>query len=97
MVKKSIYLIMASLLVPVFCITSWAYWTDELKIRTDIPVVYDVSVEVEEAQDESSDKVQDDNLESEDYVIESDKAETKEREIEETKEEIETKVEAINE
>ena len=53
MVKKGIYLSLITLFILAFGITSWAYWRDELKVKTDIPLVYAVNVEVEEVESKS--------------------------------------------
>ena len=68
MAKKSIYLIMVILFAFAFGMTSWAYWEDELKVRTDIPVVYEVSIEVEEAESKVEELTDQNTLESEENV-----------------------------
>lgn len=101
MAKKSIYLIMVAVFVLAFCITSWAYWGDELKVKSTIPIVYEVDIEVEEVETETSESLQDNTLESEDDTIEDNTKETQESKIKETEEketeEKETEVEAVTE
>ena len=47
--KKRICLcIAASAMASIFCLTSWAYWKDELKVKANVAFVYDVQIEVKE-------------------------------------------------
>ena len=47
--KKRICLcIAASAMASIFCITSWAYWKDELKVKTNVAFIYGAQIEVKE-------------------------------------------------
>ena len=54
--KKRICLcIAASAMASIFCLTSWAYWKDELKVKANVAFIYDAQIEVKEVKsDESS-------------------------------------------
>ena len=56
MKKKTYIVTAATAFVLLFSITSWAYWKDELKVKSTIPVVYNVEVEIkEEAESKEND------------------------------------------
>ena len=71
--KKRICLcIAASAMASIFCLTSWAYWKDELKVKANVAFIYDAQIEVKEEvetkevkSDESS------TIKEEDTVIKS--------------------------
>ena len=46
MKKKTYIVTAATAFVLLFSITSWAYWKDELKVKSSIPVFYNVDVEI---------------------------------------------------
>lgn len=47
--KKRICLcIAASAMALIFCLTSWAYWKDELKVKANVAFVYEAQIEVKE-------------------------------------------------
>lgn len=47
--KKRIFLcIVASAMASIFCLTSWAYWKDELKVKANVAFIYDAQIEVKE-------------------------------------------------
>ena len=47
--KKRICLcIAASAMASIFCMTSWAYWKDELKVKANVAFIYDAQIEVKE-------------------------------------------------
>ena len=47
--KKRICLCIAALaMASIFCLTSWAYWKDELKVKANVAFVYDAQIEVKE-------------------------------------------------
>ena len=47
--KKRICLcIAASAMASIFCLTSWAYWKDELKVKANVAFIYDAQIEVKE-------------------------------------------------
>ena len=55
--KKRICLcIAASIIATMFCINAWAYWKDELKVKADVALVYDVEIEVKEEVETKEDK-----------------------------------------
>ena len=50
--KKRICLcIAASAMASIFCLTSWAYWKDELKVKANVAFIYDAQIEVKEKED----------------------------------------------
>lgn len=47
--KKRICLcIVASAMALIFCLTSWAYWKDELKVKANVAFAYEAQIEVKE-------------------------------------------------
>ena len=47
--KKRICLcIAASAMASIFCLTSWAYWKDELKVKANVAFIYDAQKEEKE-------------------------------------------------
>jgi len=58
--KKRICLcIAASIIATMFCVNAWAYWKDELKVKADVALVYDVEIEVKEEAVQKESKVDD--------------------------------------
>ncbi|MGP1412067.1 MAG: hypothetical protein ACTTKD_09565 [Peptoanaerobacter stomatis] len=51
MTKRRLLLIIIIFLV-LFNIKSWGYWSDELKIKFDAPVIYKVELEIVENKNE---------------------------------------------
>ena len=47
--KKRICLcIAAAAMALIFCLTSWAYWKDELKVKANVAFAYEAQIEVKE-------------------------------------------------
>ena len=71
--KKRICLcIAASAMASIFCLTSWAYWKDELKVKANVAFIYDAQIEEEiETKEVKSDESSTIKEEKEDTVKKS--------------------------
>ena len=73
--KKRICLcIAASAMALIFCLTSWAYWKDELKVKANVAFVYDAQIEVKEETVQKSEQRDNIKPDQRDLVIRPEKS-----------------------
>ena len=62
MKKRICLFIAASAMASIFCLTSWAYWKDELKVKANVAFVYDAQIEVKEETVQKESKADDGSI-----------------------------------
>ncbi|GMO02750.1 hypothetical protein LSA36186_09990 [Lachnoanaerobaculum sp. JCM 36186] len=73
--KKRICLcIAASAMALIFCLTSWAYWKDELKVKANVAFVYEAQIEVKEETVQKSEQRDNIKPDQRDLVIRPEKS-----------------------
>ena len=73
--KKRICLCIAtSAMALIFCLTSWAYWKDELKVKANVAFVYEAQIEVKEETVQKSEQRDNIKPDQRDLVIRPEKS-----------------------
>ena len=73
--KKRICLcIAASAMALIFCLTSWAYWKDELKVKANVAFAYEAQIEVKEETVQKSEQRDNIKPDQRDLVIRPEKS-----------------------
>ena len=67
MKKRILICISASTMALIFCMTSWAYWKDELKVKANVAFAYEAQIEVKEEAVQKESQADDGSISKEEH------------------------------